>query len=156
MLIGYARVSKGDDQSSAAQKRALKGAGCDRLFEEAASGAIVAKAAKGRIGAMASATAPPTSVRERSFMARRGQRGALTRRRNGRRLRIGRRLRVRGLWQLWRRSRRFVAAESIWRRHIGARGASIQREREARDRKGETPSANHGPSFVTRDRRQSS
>jgi DNA invertase Pin-like site-specific DNA recombinase len=38
MLIGYARVSKGDDQSPAAQKRALKDAGCDRLFEEAASG----------------------------------------------------------------------------------------------------------------------
>jgi len=38
MLIGYARVSKGDDQSTAAQKRALKDAGCDRLFEEAASG----------------------------------------------------------------------------------------------------------------------
>lgn len=38
MLIGYARVSKGDDQSTAAQKRALKDAGCERLFEEAASG----------------------------------------------------------------------------------------------------------------------
>lgn len=38
MLIGYARVSKGDDQSTAAQKRALKDAGCDRLFEESASG----------------------------------------------------------------------------------------------------------------------
>ena len=38
MLIGYARVSKGDDQSTAAQNRALKAAGCDRLFEEAASG----------------------------------------------------------------------------------------------------------------------
>uniref|UniRef100_UPI0025FBBA67 recombinase family protein n=1 Tax=uncultured Caulobacter sp. TaxID=158749 RepID=UPI0025FBBA67 len=38
MLIGYARVSKGDDQSTAAQKRALKDAGCGRLFEEAASG----------------------------------------------------------------------------------------------------------------------
>ncbi|ODT85190.1 MULTISPECIES: recombinase family protein [Caulobacteraceae] len=38
MLIGYARVSKGDDQSTAAQRRALKDAGCDRLFEEAASG----------------------------------------------------------------------------------------------------------------------
>jgi DNA invertase Pin-like site-specific DNA recombinase len=38
MLIGYARVSKGDDQSTAAQKRALKAAGCDRVFEEAASG----------------------------------------------------------------------------------------------------------------------
>lgn len=38
MLIGYARVSKGDDQSTAAQKRALTDAGCARLFEEAASG----------------------------------------------------------------------------------------------------------------------
>ena len=38
MLIGYARVSKGDDQSTAAQTRALKGAGCERLFDEAASG----------------------------------------------------------------------------------------------------------------------
>jgi DNA invertase Pin-like site-specific DNA recombinase len=34
MLIGYARVSKGDDQSNALQVRALKGAGCTRLFEE--------------------------------------------------------------------------------------------------------------------------
>jgi len=38
MLIGYARVSKGDDQSNALQVRALKGAGCTRLFEEEASG----------------------------------------------------------------------------------------------------------------------
>lgn len=38
MLIGYARVSKGDDQSTALQRRALKGAGCERIFEEAASG----------------------------------------------------------------------------------------------------------------------
>jgi DNA invertase Pin-like site-specific DNA recombinase len=38
MLIGYARVSTGDDQSTAAQKRALRDAGSDRLFEEAASG----------------------------------------------------------------------------------------------------------------------
>jgi DNA invertase Pin-like site-specific DNA recombinase len=38
VLIGYARVSKGDDQSTAAQKRALTEAGCQRLFEEAASG----------------------------------------------------------------------------------------------------------------------
>jgi DNA invertase Pin-like site-specific DNA recombinase len=38
MLIGYARVSKGDDQSTAAQKRALTEAGCERLFEDAASG----------------------------------------------------------------------------------------------------------------------
>lgn len=37
-LIGYARVSKGDEQSNAAQARALKTAGCRRVFEEAASG----------------------------------------------------------------------------------------------------------------------
>lgn len=38
MLIGYARVSKGDDQSNALQAKALKAAGCKRIFEEAASG----------------------------------------------------------------------------------------------------------------------
>jgi DNA invertase Pin-like site-specific DNA recombinase len=37
-LLGYARVSKSDDQSNAAQLTALKRAGCARLFEEAASG----------------------------------------------------------------------------------------------------------------------
>lgn len=37
-LIGYARVSKGDDQSNAAQHRALDVAGCWRVFEETASG----------------------------------------------------------------------------------------------------------------------
>ena len=37
-LIGYARVSKGDDQSNAAQLRALRAAGCKRVFEESASG----------------------------------------------------------------------------------------------------------------------
>ena len=37
-LIGYARVSKGDEQSNAAQTRSLAGAGCQRIFEEAASG----------------------------------------------------------------------------------------------------------------------
>lgn len=37
-LIGYARVSKGDDQPNAAQARALKDAGCKRVFEETASG----------------------------------------------------------------------------------------------------------------------
>jgi DNA invertase Pin-like site-specific DNA recombinase len=37
-LIGYARVSKGDEQSNAAQARALNSAGCRRVFEEAASG----------------------------------------------------------------------------------------------------------------------
>lgn len=38
LLIGYARISKGDDQSTALQLRALNDAGCDRIFEEAASG----------------------------------------------------------------------------------------------------------------------
>ena len=38
MQIGYARISKGDDQSTALQRRALKDAGCERIFEEAASG----------------------------------------------------------------------------------------------------------------------
>jgi DNA invertase Pin-like site-specific DNA recombinase len=37
-LLGYARVSKGDDQSNTAQLTALTWAGCARLFEEAASG----------------------------------------------------------------------------------------------------------------------
>lgn len=38
MLIGYARVSKGDDQSDALQLLALKEVGCERIFTEAASG----------------------------------------------------------------------------------------------------------------------
>jgi DNA invertase Pin-like site-specific DNA recombinase len=38
MLLGYARVSKGDEQNNAMQARALRAAGCRRLFEEAASG----------------------------------------------------------------------------------------------------------------------
>lgn len=37
-LIGYARVSKGDEQSNAAQRRALDDAGCRKVFEETASG----------------------------------------------------------------------------------------------------------------------
>jgi DNA invertase Pin-like site-specific DNA recombinase len=36
-LIGYARISKGDDQSNALQLKALKAVGCKRVFEEAAS-----------------------------------------------------------------------------------------------------------------------
>ena len=39
MLLGYARVSKGDEQNNALQAKALKAAGCRKLFEEAASGA---------------------------------------------------------------------------------------------------------------------
>ena len=38
LLLGYARVSKGDDQSNTLQARALRAAGCRRIFEEAASG----------------------------------------------------------------------------------------------------------------------
>lgn len=37
-LIGYARVSKGEEQSNTLQARALEAAGCQRLFEESASG----------------------------------------------------------------------------------------------------------------------
>jgi Resolvase, N terminal domain len=38
LLLGYARVSKGDEQNNALQAKALRAAGCRRLFEEAASG----------------------------------------------------------------------------------------------------------------------
>jgi DNA invertase Pin-like site-specific DNA recombinase len=38
LLLGYARVSKGDDQTNTLQARALRAAGCRRVFEEAASG----------------------------------------------------------------------------------------------------------------------
>ena len=38
MLLGYARVSKGDEQSNALQAKALRAAGCRRIFEETASG----------------------------------------------------------------------------------------------------------------------
>src|ERR1700761_8955395 len=38
VLLGYARVSKGDEQNNALQTKALKAAGCRRLFEETASG----------------------------------------------------------------------------------------------------------------------
>lgn len=38
MLLGYARVSKEDDQSNKLQVRALKEVGCRKLFEESASG----------------------------------------------------------------------------------------------------------------------
>src|ERR1700730_6068943 len=38
MFIGYARVSKVDQQDTRAQVKALKEAGCKRIFEESASG----------------------------------------------------------------------------------------------------------------------
>jgi DNA invertase Pin-like site-specific DNA recombinase len=38
MLLGYARVSKADDQDTATQVSALKAAGCGRVYEEKASG----------------------------------------------------------------------------------------------------------------------
>ena len=38
MLLGYARVSKADDQDTAAQVSALRAAGCARVYEEKASG----------------------------------------------------------------------------------------------------------------------
>lgn len=39
VLLGYARISRGDDQNAALQRRALADAGVGRVFEEAASGA---------------------------------------------------------------------------------------------------------------------
>lgn len=38
LLLGYVHVSKGNDQNNTLQIKALKVAGCRRLFEEAASG----------------------------------------------------------------------------------------------------------------------
>ena len=38
MLLGYTRVSKGDEQNNALQAKTLRAAGCRKLFEEAASG----------------------------------------------------------------------------------------------------------------------
>jgi len=35
LLLGYARISKGDEQNNALQTQALRGAGCRRLFEDA-------------------------------------------------------------------------------------------------------------------------
>ena len=37
-LLGYARVSKGDEQTNLLQAKALRATGCRRIFEEAASG----------------------------------------------------------------------------------------------------------------------
>ena len=38
MLLGYGRVSKGEDQNNALQVEALERAGCTRIFSETASG----------------------------------------------------------------------------------------------------------------------
>jgi DNA invertase Pin-like site-specific DNA recombinase len=38
MLLGYARVSKSETQDTAAQVRVLREAGCQRIFQESASG----------------------------------------------------------------------------------------------------------------------
>jgi DNA invertase Pin-like site-specific DNA recombinase len=38
LLLGYARVSKADDQDTAAQVKALRQGGCKRIFEEKTSG----------------------------------------------------------------------------------------------------------------------
>jgi DNA invertase Pin-like site-specific DNA recombinase len=38
MLLGYARVSKSEDQDTTTQLRTLRAAGCEKLFEEAISG----------------------------------------------------------------------------------------------------------------------
>ena len=38
MLTGYARVSKGDEQSNKVQAKTLRAVGCRRIFEEVASG----------------------------------------------------------------------------------------------------------------------
>jgi DNA invertase Pin-like site-specific DNA recombinase len=38
MLIGYARISRGEEQNNALQIQALKQAGVERIFEESASG----------------------------------------------------------------------------------------------------------------------
>jgi DNA invertase Pin-like site-specific DNA recombinase len=38
MLLGYARVSKDDEHSNALRAKALRAAGCRRIFEETASG----------------------------------------------------------------------------------------------------------------------
>lgn len=38
MLLGYTRISKGDDQTNRLQVQALKSAGVEKIFEESASG----------------------------------------------------------------------------------------------------------------------
>ncbi|WP_269717209.1 recombinase family protein [Caulobacter sp. NIBR2454] len=43
MLIGYARISRGDHQDLAAQLRTLSEAGCEKVYDEEASGADAAR-----------------------------------------------------------------------------------------------------------------
>lgn len=38
MKVGYARVSRGEDQNVRMQRDLLRDAGCDKIFEETASG----------------------------------------------------------------------------------------------------------------------
>lgn len=38
MILGYARLSRDDEQSNSLQTKALRGAGCQRLFEEVVGG----------------------------------------------------------------------------------------------------------------------
>ncbi len=38
MKLGYLRISKGDEQTTTLQRRALREAGCERFFDEVASG----------------------------------------------------------------------------------------------------------------------
>jgi hypothetical protein len=57
MLLGYARVSKAEDQETAPQIRALKKAGCKKVFEEAASG--------GKMGSARTASAAGSDARRR-------------------------------------------------------------------------------------------
>ena len=54
LLIGYARVSKADDQDTAAQVKALRQAGCKRIFEEKAS--LAARDRGARLGRPAKLT----------------------------------------------------------------------------------------------------
>lgn len=38
MKLGYFHISKGDEQTTAMQRRVLRGAGCERFCDEVASG----------------------------------------------------------------------------------------------------------------------
>ena len=40
LFVGYARVSKADDQHTVAQVKTLRHVGCKRIFEEKASGCL--------------------------------------------------------------------------------------------------------------------